>query len=79
MVAHDQITIGSNGRKRGLSRSDVRNRGWIGTACLHGPTGRMEFVGPVGKGMLEPYAYDKAVMEKLWDRSEEETGFSWGL
>lgn len=33
--------------------------------ALHGPTGRMEFVGPVGKGMLEPYAYDKAVMEKL--------------
>jgi len=47
--------------------------------ALHGPTGRMEFVGPVGKGMLEPYAYDKAVMEKLWDRSEEETEFSWGL
>lgn len=47
--------------------------------ALHGPTGRMEFVGPVGKGTLEPYAYDKAVMEKLWDRSEEETGFSWGL
>jgi len=47
--------------------------------ALHGPTGRMEFVGPVGKGMLEPYAYDKAVMEKLWDRSEEEIEFSWGL
>ncbi len=47
--------------------------------ALYGPTGRMEFVGPVGKGTLEPYAYDKAVMEKLWDRSEKETGFSWGL
>lgn len=47
--------------------------------ALYGPTGRMEWVGPVGKGTLEPYAYDKAVMEKLWDRSERETGFSWSL
>lgn len=47
--------------------------------ALYGPTGRMEWVGPVGKGTLEPYAYDKAVMVKLWDRSEKETGFSWSL
>ena len=45
--------------------------------ALYGPTGRMEWVGPVGKGTLEPYAYDKAVMAKLWDRSEQATGFSW--
>ena len=45
--------------------------------ALYGPTGRMEWVGPVGKGTLEPYAYDKAVMTKLWDRSEKETGFQW--
>ena len=47
--------------------------------ALYGPTGRMEWVGPVGKGTLEPYAYDKAVMTKLWDRSEKETGFKWNL
>ncbi len=47
--------------------------------ALYGPTGRMEFVGPVGKGTLNPHAHDKAVMEKLWDRSETETGFSWEL
>lgn len=47
--------------------------------ALYGPTGRMEWVGPVGKGTLEPYAYDKAVMEKLWDRSETETRFSWSV
>ena len=46
--------------------------------ALYGPTGRMEWVGPVGKGTLEPYAYDKPVMTKLWERSEQETGFSWG-
>ena len=47
--------------------------------ALYGPTGRMEWVGPVGKGTLEPYAYDKAVMEKLWTRSEQETEFEWAV
>ncbi len=45
--------------------------------ALYGPTGRMEFIGPVGKGTLHPHAHDKAVMEKLWELSEEATGFSW--
>lgn len=47
--------------------------------ALYGPTGRMQFTGPVGKGRLEPHAVDKAVMTKLWARSEKETGFSWHL
>ena len=47
--------------------------------ALYGPTGRMEWVGPVGQGTLEPHGYDKAVMVKLWDRSEAETGFDWPL
>lgn len=47
--------------------------------ALFGPTGRMEWVGPVGQGTLEPHAYDKAVMSKLWDRTESETGFEWTL
>lgn len=45
--------------------------------ALYGPTGLLEFVGPVGKGTLHPHAHDKAVMTKLWDVSEEATGFSW--
>lgn len=45
--------------------------------ALYGPTGRMEFVGPVGKGTLHPHAHDKAVMTKLWDVSETATEFSW--
>ena len=45
--------------------------------ALYGPTGRMAWVGPVGKGTLESFAYDKSVMEKLWDRSEQGTGFRW--
>ena len=47
--------------------------------ALYGPTGRMEWTGPVGEGELEPYAYDKAVMTKLWARSEKETGFEWNI
>ncbi|CAB1098235.1 unnamed protein product [Ectocarpus sp. CCAP 1310/34] len=47
--------------------------------ALYGPTGRMEWVGAVGKGTLEAFAYDNAVMAKLWSRSEKETGFSWSL
>lgn len=47
--------------------------------ALYGPTGRMEFVGPVGKGTLHPHAHDKAVMTRLWDLSEKEVGFEWNL
>ncbi len=45
--------------------------------ALYGPTGRMEAVGPVGKGTLNAHAYDKDVMQKLWNVSEEATGFIW--
>ena len=47
--------------------------------ALYGPTGLMEFVGPVGKGTLHPHAYDKRVMVKLWEVSEKATGFTWKL
>ncbi len=47
--------------------------------AFYGPTGRMEMVGPVGKGTLEPYAVEKQVMSKLWDVSEKATDFTWSL
>lgn len=47
--------------------------------ALYGPTGRMEFVGPVGRGTLEPHAHDKDVMTRLWEVSEEATGFAWSV
>eukprot|EP00752_Nemacystus_decipiens_P008154 g7293.t1 len=53
--------------------------GALDQRALYGPTGWMEFVGPVGTGTLEPYAHDKAVMTELWSRSEKDTGFSWSL
>ena len=45
--------------------------------ALFGPTGVMQTGGPVGKGTLNPHAYDKAVMSKLWQVSEAATAFSW--
>ena len=47
--------------------------------AFYGPTGLMETGGPVGKGTLEPYAHEKAVMTKLWGLSEQETRFSWNI
>lgn len=45
--------------------------------ALHGPTGWMQTGGPVGTGKLEPHAHDKPVMARLWDVSEQATGFTW--
>lgn len=47
--------------------------------ALYGPTGFIQFVGPVGRGTLNAHAYDKPVMEKLWSVSEEKTNLSWKI
>lgn len=47
--------------------------------ALYGPTGRMEVVGPVGRGTLNAHAYYKVVMTRLWDESEKAVGFDWKL
>lgn len=47
--------------------------------ALYGPTGPMEWVGAVGKGTLEPHAHEKPVMKRLWELSEQETGFEWNV
>ena len=47
--------------------------------ALYGPTGRMEFIGPVGRGTLYPHAYDKSIMSKLWDVSEELSECRWEI
>ncbi len=48
-------------------------------SAFYGPTGRSNWVGPVGAHHIEPHAKDKPVSKKLWDLSEKETGVSWGL
>lgn len=47
--------------------------------ALYGPTGRAQWVGPVGRGTLEPHAYEKSVMERLWALSEQEVDFAWSI
>lgn len=47
--------------------------------AFYGPTGRSNWVGPVGAHELKPHAKDKAVASKLWDLSEKETGVKWNL
>lgn len=47
--------------------------------AYYGPTGRMQWTGPVGECKLEPHAQDKAVTTKLWTVSEKATGFKWNF
>ena len=46
---------------------------------FYGPTGRSNWVGPVGAHHIEPHAKDKVVAKKLWDLSEKETGVKWNI
>ncbi len=47
--------------------------------AYYGPTGLMNFGGPVGECKLESFVLDKDVLTKLWDLSEKETSFNWSL
>lgn len=47
--------------------------------AYYGPTGRMQWTGPVGECKLEPHAQDMMVARQLWTVSEKETGFIWNL
>jgi len=53
--------------------------GGLEERALYGPTGLMQTGGPVGKGTLNPHAYDKSVMERLWAVSQEATGYNWNI
>ena len=46
---------------------------------FYGPTGRSNWVGPVGAHHIEPHAKGKEVSKRLWDISEKETGVTWNL
>ncbi len=47
--------------------------------AYYGPTGRMQWTGPVGECKLEPFAQDKEVATKLWKISEKATNFKWNF
>jgi NAD(P)-dependent dehydrogenase (short-subunit alcohol dehydrogenase family) len=46
---------------------------------FYGPTGRSNWVGPVGAHKIEPHAKDEVVSKNLWDLSEIETGVKWNF
>ena len=46
---------------------------------FYGPTGRSNWVGPVGAHEIKPHAKDKPVAKKLWELSEKETGLKWNI
>ena len=47
--------------------------------AFYGPTGRNNWVGPVGAHHIEPHAKDKKVSKRLWDLSEEAIGLKWNF
>lgn len=47
--------------------------------AFYGPTGRSNWVGPVGAHLLKSHARDKAAAKRLWDMSEKETGIQWNI
>ncbi|WP_299060547.1 SDR family NAD(P)-dependent oxidoreductase [uncultured Polaribacter sp.] len=48
-------------------------------SSFYGPTGRNNWIGPVGAHPLESHAKNKVVAKKLWELSEKETGVQWNI
>ena len=46
---------------------------------FYGPTGRSNWVGPIGSHELKPQAKDKEIAKKLWEVTEEATGIKWNI
>lgn len=47
--------------------------------AYYGPTGLLNFGGPVGESKLETFVLDKEVLTRLWALSEQATSLSWAL
>ncbi|MGB1184474.1 MAG: SDR family oxidoreductase [Schleiferiaceae bacterium] len=47
--------------------------------AFYGPTGRNNWVGPVGAHELKAHAKDRDAAKRLWELSEQETGVTWNL
>ncbi|MCF4008837.1 SDR family oxidoreductase [Rheinheimera sp. UJ63] len=45
--------------------------------AYYGPTGWLNFGGPVGECQLESFVLNKDTLTQLWDLSEKETSFRW--
>ena len=75
----DRATLVQSAERGAYPEVMCATKDGLAQRALYGPTGRMETGGPVGRGTLQPHAYDKRVMVKLWEHSEEATGFGWEL
>lgn len=53
--------------------------GGLKERVYYGPTGMMNFGGPVGECKLEDFVVDKQALTRLWTLSEQQTSFSWPL
>ncbi|RMG26570.1 MAG: SDR family oxidoreductase [Bacteroidetes bacterium] len=47
--------------------------------AYYGPTGVMNWSGPVGECKLEPFVLDRELARKLWEVSEKATGCNWNF
>ncbi len=47
--------------------------------AYYGPTGIMNFGGPVGECKLEAFVHDDAVISKLWEISEDKVSHNWSI
>jgi NAD(P)-dependent dehydrogenase (short-subunit alcohol dehydrogenase family) len=47
--------------------------------AYYGPTGRMNWVGPVRECAIESFVWNRAIASRLWEVSEEATGCRWGF
>lgn len=47
--------------------------------AYYGPSGRWNWVGPVGECELKSFVLDKSTLTKLWSLSEKETSFKWPI
>ncbi|MEM9259505.1 MAG: oxidoreductase, partial [Bacteroidota bacterium] len=45
--------------------------------AFYGPTGMMQWSGPVGECTIEPFVFEQTIADRLWERSEEATGTKW--
>jgi len=45
----------------------------------YGPTGRMQWTGPVGTCEMESFVLDRTISGKLWEVSEKATGCKWNF
>lgn len=45
--------------------------------AFYGPTGTMQWVGPVGECKVENFVYDQEIAKRLWEVSEKATNCEW--